>query len=169
MAGTMRTGGPSTPGTATEGAGGVVFDPGGRVLLIRQRSGPWVFPKGHLDPGEEHLATALREVAEEAGIQAACPRPDRRWSTSYVNDRGEPRHITWFRLEAPAGAVPEMREPQFPEGAFLTPDEALARLTFEEDRALLRRVLDGVADTERGAGEQAGGDTKASGDPEHGA
>jgi diadenosine hexaphosphate hydrolase (ATP-forming) len=142
----MRAGGPSSPGPATEGAGGVVFDADGRVLLIRQRSGPWVFPKGHLDPGETHLSTALREVEEEAGIDATCPDPERRWFTRYVNDRGEPRRITWFRLEAPAGATPTMRERQFAEGAFLTPGDAAERLSFEEDRALLARVLDGTPD-----------------------
>jgi diadenosine hexaphosphate hydrolase (ATP-forming) len=142
----MRAGGPSSPGPATEGAGGVVIDGGGRVLLIRQRSGPWVFPKGHLDPGEDHLSTALREVEEEAGIDASCPEPDRRWFTRYVNDRGEPRRITWFRLEAPAGATPAMRERQFPEGAFLAPRDAAERLSFDEDRALLARVLSDTPD-----------------------
>lgn len=164
MTGTMRSSGPSSPddpvgdtdhgstGPSVEGAGGVTFDPNGRVLVIRQRTGAWVFPKGHLDPGEDHLVAALREVEEEAGIDARCDRPDRTWTTDYVNDRGEPRHVVWFRLEAPAGAVPRMREAQFPEGAFLTPDEALHRLSFTEDRALLRRVVDATA------GAQPGGD-----------
>ncbi len=146
MARTMRPSGPSPSGTPTQGAGGVVFDPEGRVLLIRQRSGGWVFPKGHLDGDEEHLATALREVEEEAGIHAHCDAPEHRWTTRYVNDRGEPRHITWFRLEAPQGSVPKMRERQFPEGAFVAPDAALERLTFDEDRELLRRVLAGRPD-----------------------
>src|SRR6056297_587751 len=140
MTGTMRPGGPPSPsdpvgandGTRIEGAGGVVFDPSGQVLVIRQRNGSWVFPKGHLDPGEDHLATALREVEEEAGIDAACPEPGRRWFTRYVNDRGEPRRITWFRLEAPAGATPTMRERQFPEGAFVAPEVAAERLSFDE-------------------------------------
>ena len=165
MTGTMRPGGPPSPsdpvgetdgagtGPSIEGAGGVAFDPGGRVLVIRQRNGSWVFPKGHLDPGEDHLAAALREVEEEAGIDARCAHPDRSWSTDYVNDRGEPRHVVWFRLEAPAGAVPRMREAQFPEGAFVTPDEALQRLSFAEDRALLRRIVDATA----GAGTGGGG------------
>ena len=125
-----------------QGAGGVVFDPSGRVLTIRHANGAWVFPKGHLDPGEDHLTAALREVAEEAGVDARCEQPDRTWTTTYVNDRGEPRRITWFRL-ACEEATPVMREKAFPEGAFLAPDEALGRLTFDEDRRLLRRVLEG--------------------------
>jgi len=157
MIGTMRSDDLSSPSdqegaeavTRVEGAGGVTFGPDGHVLVIRQRTGAWVFPKGHLDPGEDHLAAAVREVEEEAGITARCDRPDRTWSTDYVNDRGEPRHIVWFRLEAPAGSLPRMREAQFPEGAFVTLDEALHRLSFAEDRALLRRIVDATAGAER--------------------
>lgn len=123
-----------------EGAGGVVLDAQGRVLLIRQRKGGWVFPKGHLDPGETHLQAAVREVEEETGVAATCPDPERRWITRYVNDRGQPRAITWFRLLADDGAVPVMREKQFPEGAFLPVATALERLAFEEDRRLLADV-----------------------------
>lgn len=146
MADTMRSGDSFSPGTVTEGAGGVVFDPDGRVLLIRHRKDEWVFPKGHVDAGEDHLATAIREVEEEAGIVARCERPDRTWTTRYVNDRGVARRITWYRLEAPRGAVPEMRERQFPDGAFLDLDEALERLTFEEDKEMLQRVVDETSD-----------------------
>ena len=40
-----------------------------RWLLLRAtKHGEWGFPKGHVDPGENLLQTALRECAEEAGI-----------------------------------------------------------------------------------------------------
>lgn len=155
MAGTMTAPDPTrTPGQAdsskdggdpaapeVEGAGGVVFDPRGRVLLIRHRSGRWVFPKGHIDPGESHLQAAVREVEEEAGIAARCLEPTSTWTTRYVNDRGQPRRITWYRLSSEE-ARPVMREDLFPEGAFLPPEEALARLSHDEDRQLLRRILE---------------------------
>ena len=138
---------------AIEGAGGVTFDRDGRVLLIRQRSGEWVFPKGHLDPGEDHVAAALREVEEETGVHASCPDPTRSWTTRYVNARGEPRTITWYRLAADDGATPVMREEQFPEGAFVPVPKALDRLAFPEDRRLLREIAgaapDGTDDDDR--------------------
>lgn len=51
--------------------GGVVFDPGGRILL-REPSGHyggyhWTFPKGRPDAGERPLDTAVRETLEETG------------------------------------------------------------------------------------------------------
>ena len=124
-----------------EGAGGVVFDDRGRVLCIREASGAWVFPKGHVDPGEDHLTTALREVEEEAGVVAKVPDPTVTFVTRYLNTRGVPREITWYVMRADDGAVPVMREAKFPEGAFLTIDEALDRLAYEHDSSLLQRVV----------------------------
>ena len=122
------------------GAGGVVFDRDGRVLVIRERRGGWVFPKGHIDPGESPLEAARREVAEEAGVDASCPEPEASWTTEYVNDRGTARAITWFRLVTDE-TEPTMREDGFPDGAFLAPAEALQQLAYREDRELLERVL----------------------------
>ncbi len=40
-----------------------------RWLLLRAtKHGEWGFPKGHADPGEDLIQTALRECVEETGI-----------------------------------------------------------------------------------------------------
>ncbi len=122
------------------GAGGVVVNPHGEVLVIRHRNGDWVFPKGHLDPGESPLQAAVREVEEEAGVNAHCADPNITRTTRYTNDRGEQRAITWFLLRCHT-EKPVMREALFPEGVFLPPDEALQRLSFAEDRRLLTGLL----------------------------
>jgi ADP-ribose pyrophosphatase len=61
------------------GAAVVALDEHGRVCLLRQyrhahRDWIWELPAGKLDPGEPPLATAQRELIEEAGRRAA------RWS-----------------------------------------------------------------------------------------
>ena len=127
--------------TLVEGAGGVVFNVTGKVLLIREKNGSWVFPKGHLDPGEDYLEAAVREVEEEAGVEARCPHPERCWTTNYINPRGEHRRITWFHLLTDA-VRPIMRERRFPEGRFVASDLALELLSFDEDRSLLEGVLE---------------------------
>jgi 8-oxo-dGTP pyrophosphatase MutT (NUDIX family) len=49
-------------------AGGVVTNKAGKVLFI-YRNDKWDLPKGKLDKGESFEACALREVAEETGVQ----------------------------------------------------------------------------------------------------
>lgn len=39
-----------------------------KYLLVCERSGFWVFPKGHMEEGETEHETALREIKEETGL-----------------------------------------------------------------------------------------------------
>jgi diadenosine hexaphosphate hydrolase (ATP-forming) len=125
---------------AVEGAGGVVINHAGRVLLLQHRNGTWVFPKGHIEAGESKVDAAVREVEEEAGVQAAVIDPRRTWQTEYVNPRRQARRITWYLLRSDATEV-VLRERIFPTGGFFAPAEALALLSFAEDRALLQAAL----------------------------
>lgn len=50
-----------------EAAGGLIFNPKGEVLMIFRR-GFWDMAKGKIDPGETPEETAVREVAEETGL-----------------------------------------------------------------------------------------------------
>lgn len=53
-------------------AGGIVFrrDKNGdiEILLIQDAKDRWTIPKGHIEPGETAVATARREIGEEAGL-----------------------------------------------------------------------------------------------------
>ena len=53
-------------------SGGIVFRRGQKgieILLIQDAKDRWTIPKGHVEPGEEHGATAEREIREETGLQ----------------------------------------------------------------------------------------------------
>lgn len=53
-------------------ASAVVLDDEDRVLLVHHnKMGLWIYPGGHVDPNESPAEAAVREVAEETGIQAA--------------------------------------------------------------------------------------------------
>lgn len=54
--------------------GAVVFthkDGETHYVIIRAHNGEYGFPKGHMEPGETELETALREIAEEVGLKPA--------------------------------------------------------------------------------------------------
>lgn len=53
----------------TESAGGVVLNSEGLVVMVSQKGLGWSLPKGRLDPGEDSLTAAKREIWEESGIK----------------------------------------------------------------------------------------------------
>ncbi len=66
-------------------AGGVVLM-GHQVVLRRTARGEYLFPKGHIDPGETEEETARREVAEETGVEAEIVAPLGEIGFSYQGD-----------------------------------------------------------------------------------
>jgi 8-oxo-dGTP diphosphatase len=63
------------PDAPLVGAGVVVFDENGRVLLVQRgrppRAGQWGIPGGMLELGERLMDAAAREVREECSIEIA--------------------------------------------------------------------------------------------------
>lgn len=49
-------------------AGGIVLGDSGTIAMVSRRSGQWLFPKGHIDEGEDDETAARREIAEETGL-----------------------------------------------------------------------------------------------------
>lgn len=60
-------------GPPVVGVGAVLLRPDGRLLIghrvKRGEPASWCLPGGHLEPGESCEAAAVREIAEESGIQ----------------------------------------------------------------------------------------------------
>lgn len=120
-------------------AGGIVVRTDGetpRVLLVRARRNPhWIFPKGHVEPGESAEAAAVREVREEAGVEAEPLAPLGALELAHGGRRVRVEHFL-LRHVRTVGEGEPARQPRW-----CAPGEAEALLTFESSRALLRRAL----------------------------
>jgi 8-oxo-dGTP pyrophosphatase MutT (NUDIX family) len=118
-------------------AGGIVmrFEEGAPLyLLVTAKTNPqrWVFPKGHIEPGEIPSTTAEREVLEEAGIEAKALESV--GSTEILKER-RIVSIEFFLMQyvciKGSGEGRQQR--------WCTYEEALDLLTFNYARELLRR------------------------------
>lgn len=77
-------------------------DDGWRVLLLRAYN-YWDCPKGVVEPGEEPLATAKREVREETGLEDL----DFRWGEEFIETEPYSKNkvARYYLATSPAGAV----------------------------------------------------------------
>jgi diadenosine hexaphosphate hydrolase (ATP-forming) len=125
--------------TVVEQGGGIVFrrDRAGiSILLVRAKRDPsaWIFPKGHIEPGETARATAVRETREEAGVQGEA-----------IGEIGDPQEFEWlgrwYRVQYfLIRMTSESDETDGREKAWFSFDEALDRISFTSARDLLRQA-----------------------------
>jgi 8-oxo-dGTP pyrophosphatase MutT (NUDIX family) len=129
-------------------AGGIVFrrDTAGaaRFLLIRDSYGNWGFPKGHLEENESPADAAVRETAEETGLDQLILRGPIRIIDWHFRFRGRAIHkyCHFFLLESPAGdPVPQVEE-GITDFRWLPLDGALDKLSYDNARGVLKRAGD---------------------------
>ncbi|HXH57143.1 NUDIX hydrolase [Iamia sp.] len=119
-------------------AGGLVLRrgiEGDEILLVhRPRYDDWSLPKGKVDPGETDEECALREVEEETGMR--CRLGAERDSTRYVDHKGRFKLVRYWHMEVEGGAF--MPNDEVDEVRWLPIVEAVALLTYDHDRALVR-------------------------------
>lgn len=149
---------PATPRPASS----LLLLRGGRdaleVLLVRRNpearfmGGVWVFPGGAVDPadgaGEEdaHRAAAVRELAEEAGIEGLEPDALTAYSRWITPEEVAVRFDTRFYLaSAPKDAEPRVDGVECVDAGWFAPREALGAY----DRRELRLVFPTVKHLEQ--------------------
>jgi 8-oxo-dGTP pyrophosphatase MutT (NUDIX family) len=107
-------------GGEIHGCSMIARDAAGRVLLVRHSYGSrnWAFPGGGMQQGEDPLAAALREFAEELGCSVSDPRLLARVEEDYHGARNVAHICTGLIDGEPR---PDMRE--IVEARFFPPDD----------------------------------------------
>ncbi|MEJ2871915.1 NUDIX domain-containing protein [Actinomycetospora sp. OC33-EN08] len=120
-------------------AGGVVVDPGGRVVVVRQRARTWSLPKGHVEDGEGVLEAARREIHEECGLADLELVAELGSYTRLGVGRGLPERktITLFWFRSPEAVLTPL-DPSNPEARWVPRDEVAGLLSNPADGRFFR-------------------------------
>jgi 8-oxo-dGTP pyrophosphatase MutT (NUDIX family) len=130
-------------------AGGVVYRvEQGRplYLLIRDSYRNWGFPKGHLEKQELAEAAALREVAEETGLNDLVVRGELATIDWHFRFRGKLIHkiCHFFLMESENASTSPQREEGITACRWVPIDEALALISYANAREVLQRAAETV-------------------------
>jgi 8-oxo-dGTP pyrophosphatase MutT (NUDIX family) len=132
--------------TATS-AGGIVirFDGSNPEFVAgcrrRERDGwTWTLPKGTPNAGETTEQTALREVAEETGLEVRITAPLDSIEYWFVLDGTRIHKTVHYFLMEPIGGDLAGHDHEFQEVRWVRFDEADGLLTFETERALVAKA-----------------------------
>ncbi|YAL83276.1 NUDIX hydrolase [Dermacoccaceae bacterium W4C1] len=138
-------------------AGGVVIDVRGGVAYIaliarHNRAGrlEWCLPKGHVEPGETLVETAVREVAEETGIHGRAlitlGTIDYWFSTPRLRVHKMVHH---YLLEAIGGEISVEGDPDHEavDAQWFALDAAVGQLTFPNERRITQQAWQCLAGT----------------------
>lgn len=130
-------------------AGGAVFrsgTSGAEIALISVGNPPrWQLPKGIIDTGEKPEDAAVREVREEAGVEARIDRLIEKVEYWYQAAKAGERvryhkFVYFFRMTYMSGDVAN-HDAEVNEARWFPADEAMTRLAFRSERAIVEKAL----------------------------
>lgn len=130
----------------TRSAGGVVLSPAGEVLVVSQHGSSWSLPKGHLEPGEDSLTAAKREIREESGLsELVFVRELGSYERSRISlgggeDFSETKEITLFLFTTREQALKPL-DPHNPEARWIKKENVAGLLTHPKDKEFFLQIL----------------------------
>jgi 8-oxo-dGTP pyrophosphatase MutT (NUDIX family) len=137
-------------------AGGVVYRvDGGQplFLLIRDSYQNWGFPKGHVEEGEIPEAAALREVAEETGLDRLTVRGSIDTIDWFFRFRGQLIHkfCHFYLIETDVSSTSPQRAEGITACKWTMYEEAQSLISYANAREVLRRAQEMVVESSASA------------------
>lgn len=134
-------------------AGGVVYRDVGttiEIVIVQVVSEMrWQLPKGIIDEGESTEDAAIREVREEAGVEAELVAPIDRIEYWFTADHdGERRRyhkfVHFFLMKYMSGDVVD-HDDEVAESRWVTIDRALEMLDFKSEREVVEKAAEMIS------------------------
>jgi 8-oxo-dGTP pyrophosphatase MutT (NUDIX family) len=112
----------------------------------RDRDGvTWSLPKGTPTRGESREQTAVREVAEETGLDVRITEPLESIEYTFVQHGTRIHKTVHYFLMEPTGGDLSRHDREFEQVRWIAFDDAPGLLTFETERALVARTAKRVS------------------------
>lgn len=112
------------------------------MLVHRPAYDDWTLPKGKLEAGETPRAAAVREVREETGLD--CLLGPALGAIAYVDAGGRDKTVDYWLVAATTEELAPTKE--IDAARWLPLAEALAKLSHDRDRDVLRRAATSLSD-----------------------
>lgn len=124
--------------------GGVVIHKGKILLLYKnykQRYEGWVLPKGTVELDEEYKHTALREVEEEAGVNAQIIKYIGKSQYSFMVGHDQiQKDVNWYLMKSNNYYSKPQKEEYFVDSGYYKYHEAIHLLKFSNERHILEKA-----------------------------
>ncbi|WP_372713969.1 bis(5'-nucleosyl)-tetraphosphatase [Ilyobacter sp.] len=119
-----------------------------KFLVIKQMSGYYGFPKGHMEGNETEEETALREVYEEVGLKAKIVEGFRE-TLDYQVNKNIMKEAVFFLMRSDEKKV-KLDKNEVLEYAWLGYKDAWKKITFEEEKEAFLRAYEYLREVENG-------------------
>ena len=111
-----------------------------KVLLVKQTSGDWGFPKGHVENNETEIETAIRETKEETNIDVEIDEKHR-YVIEYSTKENVWKEVVYYIAKMKSNTcIPQ--ESEIEKIEWLVFEEALSKLTYNNTREILKQVIE---------------------------
>lgn len=124
--------------TKEKSCGAVIFNNEDKVLIVKHNAGHWDFPKGHMEPGETEIDTALREVKEETNIDIEIVEKYR-YESHYSPKENVEKTVVFFIAKNKSDNLIK-QDAEIANIGWFSHDEALDIITYDNAKELYSKA-----------------------------